>query len=221
VMLRNHHDTTNYSTFFNQVKKIFQQQKNPPYVAWWHDLKTTNRDRRTFRLVLLSRPPVSEEYLDNYIKRPGAVWNDFVGVYSVKSEDKLSMVHDTQTFQQTSNNLSYHAVALLVNHFSDSDDYNVKSTAIDVVPFCKFDMLREHNSIGCTFNANYEANKEKVRVFLIETRPHPTIVPYLGSYEEYLPISFDTGAELHRELATLQTGQITVLPTPNIHLLTV
>jgi hypothetical protein len=151
VVRRNNLDSTNFETFTNQIKKLFKDLKVAAGTCgWWHDLQNTSTKRRTFRLVILDRPDISNEYLQKYTKRPGAVWNDFIGTHSVRSTDLLNLTHHIKNFHGIANQQIIHITAIINNRYLTSDEYNVKITTIDEVPFSQFREITRYES-DCMF----------------------------------------------------------------------
>lgn len=227
VKLRNSRDTTNFHTFYNQLLALFEKDviKSDDCYIWWHDLKQYSRDRHLFRLVFFYRPILTDDYINIFKQRPGATWNDFVGTYSVKTADRLNTAHDVAAFQQNAAQDRIHTVALLINRYSENDDFNVRQTQEAVVPLAVFEEAQANNSIRCSFNSYIDdSNKEHIRCFLIEspsgnnTLP-TTIIPFMGTYAESLSVTYDTLKEFQHEYSTLEPDQIVLLQKPNITLL--
>lgn len=213
VTLRNHNHSTNFATLVNEVKTFFSgfaAQLKGVY-AWWHDIKQTSRDRRYFRAVLLHRPPLAADTMD-FVQRRDTTWSDFLGE---QLENTSSVGHHVQAFHQIAQMLTHSTTTALINRFSDSEDYNVKLADTPItVPFTTV-MPIQASEVGCVFNAQYEPNKNRARCCVIETKPHPTIIPFQGGCAQWMPISFDTLREFNLEHSSLHDPP-PLLPTDSL-----
>lgn len=212
VTLRNHNHTTNFATLFNQVLTFFggfTTQLQGVYV-WWHEVKQTSRDRSLFRIVILNRPPLVDT--ESFVQRVDTTWSDFVGEQLAIS---TSVGHLVQDLHRNAHDLMKVVTTALVTHFSESEDYNVKLADTPVaVPFTTVASITS-TDIGCVFNAQHDPNKNRVRCFVVETKPHPTIVPYQAGQAYWLPISFESMKEFVYEHSSLE-DPLHLLPTDTI-----
>lgn len=203
VVLRNHKETTNFTTLTNQIKKAFSElrtQLDGVYV-WWHELKHTSKDRRTFRIVFLHRPELNEVSLRDFILQPGTTWNDLL--ISSKN-DKNSIGNRIYEFHHVANRLTLEAMTFVVARFEQSHDYNVRMVNMVDQVFTETRVLRStivgQTDIVAVINASIKQDKDSVRCFVIEDYPHPTIIPYTGTYDDFLPLSFTNPQRMNRDL---------------------
>lgn len=212
VTLRNHNHSTNFATLVNQVQTFFAgfAAELQGVYTWWHDIKQTSRDRRYFRIVFLHRPPLVDT--TPFVHRTDTTWSDFLGE---QLDNTSSIGHHVQSFQHIAQELTNSTTVALVNRFSDSEDYNVKLSDTPItVPFTAVIPIQS-SDIGCVFNAQYEPNKNRVRCCVIETKPHPTIIPFQGGCAQWMPVSFDTMREFNLEHSSLHDPP-PLLPTESL-----